>query len=77
MARDFHETFVEGEVVSDGVLPTLLVITIVRKILQKKKTKKNKKIDNQISPKGQMSIRKLVMILMSLFHVVLCGKRYK
>lgn len=77
MARDFHETFVEGEVVSDGVLPTLLVITIVRKILQKKKTKKNKKIDNQISPKGQMSIRKLVMILMSRFHVVLCGKRYK
>lgn len=76
MARDFHETFVEGEVVSDGVLPTLLVITIVRKILQKK-TKKNKKIDNQISPKGQMSIRKLVMILMSRFHVVLCGKRYK
>ena len=70
MARDFHETFVEGEVVSDGVLPTLLVITIVRKILQKK-TKKNKKIDNQISPKGQMSIRKLVMILMSRFHVVL------
>ena len=77
MARDFHETFVEGEVVSDGVLPTLLVITIVRKILQKKKTKKNKKIDNQISPKGQMSIRKLVMILMSRFHVVLCGNRYK
>lgn len=77
MARDFHETFVEGEVVSDGVLPTLLVITIVRKILQKKKTKKNKKVDNQISPKGQMSIRKLVMILMSRFHVVLCGKRYK
>lgn len=77
MARDFHETFVEGEVVSDGVLPTLLVITIIRKILQKKKTKKNKKIDNQISPKGQMSIRKLVMILMSRFHVVLCGKRYK
>lgn len=76
MARDFHETFVEGEVVSDGVLPTLLVITIVRKILQKE-TKKNKKIDNQISPKGQMSIRKLVMILMSRFHVVLCGKRYK
>lgn len=76
MARDFHETFVEGEVVSDGVLPTLLVITIVRKILQKK-TKKNKKIDNQISPKGQMSIRKLVMILMSRFHVVLCGKCYK
>lgn len=76
MARDFHETFVEGEVVSDGVLPTLLVITIVRKILQKK-TKKNKKIDNQISPKGQMSIHKLVMILMSRFHVVLCGKRYK
>ena len=76
MARDFHETFVEGEVVSDGVLPTLLVITIVRKILQKK-TNKNKKIDNQISPKGQMSIRKLVMILMSRFHVVLCGKRYK
>lgn len=76
MARDFHETFVEGEVVSDGVLPTLLVITIIRKILQKK-TKKNKKIDNQISPKGQMSIRKLVMILMSRFHVVLCGKRYK
>lgn len=76
MARDFHETFVEGEVVSDGVLPTLLVITIVRKILQKK-TKKNKKIDNQISPKGQMSIRKLVMILMSRFHVVRCGKRYK
>lgn len=76
MARDFHETFVEGEVVSDGVLPTLLVITIVRKILQKK-TKKNKKIDNQISPKGQMSIRKLVMILMSRFHVILCGKRYK
>ena len=76
MARDFHETFVEGEVVSDGVLPTLLVIMIVRKILQKK-TKKNKKIDNQISPKGQMSIRKLVMILMSRFHVVLCGKRYK
>lgn len=76
MARDFHETFVEGEVVSDGVLPTLLVITIVRKILQKK-TKKNKKIDNQIGPKGQMSIRKLVMILMSRFHVVLCGKRYK
>lgn len=76
MARDFHETFVEGEVVSDGVLPTLLVITIVRKILQKK-TKKNKKIDNQISPKCQMSIRKLVMILMSRFHVVLCGKRYK
>lgn len=76
MARDFHETFVEGEVMSDGVLPTLLVITIVRKILQKK-TKKNKKIDNQISPKGQMSIRKLVMILMSRFHVVLCGKRYK
>lgn len=76
MARDFHETFVEGEVVSDGVLPTLLVITIVRKILQNK-TKKNKKIDNQISPKGQMSIRKLVMILMSRFHVVLCGKRYK
>lgn len=76
MARDFHETFVEGEVVSDGVLPTLLVITIVRKILQKK-TKKNKKIDNQISPKGQMSIRKLVIILMSRFHVVLCGKRYK
>lgn len=76
MARDFHETFVEGEVVSDGVLPTLLVITIVRKILQKK-TKKNKKIVNQISPKGQMSIRKLVMILMSRFHVVLCGKRYK
>lgn len=76
MARDFHETFVEGEVVSDGVLPTLLVITIVRKILQKK-TKKNKKIDNQISPKGQMSIRKLVMILMSRFHVVLCGNRYK
>lgn len=76
MTRDFHETFVEGEVVSDGVLPTLLVITIVRKILQKK-TKKNKKIDNQISPKGQMSIRKLVMILMSRFHVVLCGKRYK
>ena len=76
MARDFHETFVEGEVVSDGVLPTLLVITIVRKILRKK-TKKNKKIDNQISPKGQMSIRKLVMILMSRFHVVLCGKRYK
>lgn len=77
MARDFHETFVEGEVVSDGVLPTLLVITIVRKILQKKKTNKNKKIDNQISPKGQMSIRKLVMISMSRFHVVLCGKRYK
>lgn len=33
MARNFHETFVEGEVVSDRVLPTLLVITIVRKIL--------------------------------------------
>lgn len=43
MARDFHETFVEGEVVSDGVLPTLLVITIVRKILQKKKNKKEQK----------------------------------
>ena len=43
MARDFHETFVEGEVVSDGVLPTLLVITIVRKILQKKKKQKRTK----------------------------------
>lgn len=42
MARDFHETFVEGEVVSDGVLPTLLVITIVRKILQKKNKKEQK-----------------------------------
>lgn len=35
MARNLYEAFVEREVVSDGVLPPLLVVAIVRKVLQK------------------------------------------
>lgn len=33
MAWDFDEAFVEGEIVSDGVLPSLLVLAVVRKVL--------------------------------------------
>lgn len=36
MSRNLDKALVQGQVVSDGVLPPLLVIAIIWKILQKK-----------------------------------------
>lgn len=55
MARNLYEAFVEREVVSDGVLPPLLVVAIVRKVLQK--------VNNRINQNGQILLFSSVVIL--------------
>lgn len=36
MTRNLDETFIQGEIMANGILPTLPVVPIVRKILGKK-----------------------------------------